>query len=127
MTFSEPCYCHVGEGLAGQPLQKAGQFNAHSAAVGPKGSDEKVIQISRLTCSCRNPAAAGQPGDSTLLFTSFFWIFLIKILLAISPMFFICFSIFFLQLSMDVRFSEKLVFFRKNHRCRRCRRQMAKF
>ena len=36
MTFSEPCYCHVGEGLAGQTLQKAGQVNAHAAAVGPQ-------------------------------------------------------------------------------------------
>ena len=46
LTFSEPCYCHVGEGLAGQPLQKAGQVNAHTAAVGPQGSDEKVMKIS---------------------------------------------------------------------------------
>ena len=51
LTFSEPCYCHVGEGLAGQPLQKAGQFNAHTAAVGPQGSEKKVMKISRLTCS----------------------------------------------------------------------------
>ena len=36
MTFSEPCYCHEGEGLAGQTLQKAGQVNAHAAAVGPQ-------------------------------------------------------------------------------------------
>ena len=45
LTFFEPCYCHVGEGLAGQPLQKAGQVNAHTAAVGPQGSDEKVMKI----------------------------------------------------------------------------------
>ena len=69
MTFSLPCYCHVGKGLAGQPLQKAGHFNAHSAAVGPQGSDEKVMKISRLTCSCRRPEAAGQPRESTLFFT----------------------------------------------------------
>ena len=52
-TLSELFYCHVGEGLAGQPLQKAGQVNAHAAAVGPQGSDEKVMKISKLTCSCR--------------------------------------------------------------------------
>ena len=43
----------MGEGLAGQPLQKAGQVNAHAAAVGLQGSDEKVMKISKLTCSCR--------------------------------------------------------------------------
>ena len=59
LMFSEPCYCHVGEGLAGQPRQKAGQDYAHAAAVGPQGSDEKVMKISRLTCSCRYPTAAG--------------------------------------------------------------------
>ena len=32
LTLSEPCYCHVGEGLAGQPLKKAGQVNAQAAA-----------------------------------------------------------------------------------------------
>ena len=52
-TLSELFYCHVGEGFAVQPLQKAGQVNAHAAAVGPQGSDEKVMKISKLTCSCR--------------------------------------------------------------------------
>ena len=36
-TLSEPCYCHVGEGLAGQPLDKAGQVNAQAAADGSTG------------------------------------------------------------------------------------------
>ena len=36
-TFSEPCYCHVGGGLAGQPLQKAGLVNAQAAADGATG------------------------------------------------------------------------------------------
>ena len=33
--------------------------------MGPQGSDEKVVKISRLTCSCRSPAAPGQPVDYT--------------------------------------------------------------
>ena len=30
-TLSEPCYCHVNEGLPGQPHQKAVQVNAQAA------------------------------------------------------------------------------------------------
>ena len=33
-TLSKPCNYHVGEGLAGQPLDKAGQVNAQAAADG---------------------------------------------------------------------------------------------
>ena len=36
-TLSEPCYCPVGEGLAGQPLDKAGQVNAQSTVDGSTG------------------------------------------------------------------------------------------
>ena len=56
-TLSEPCYCHVGEGLAGQPLQKAAQVHAQMAEDGPgqQGKDEQVLKFSRLTCSCSQP------------------------------------------------------------------------
>ena len=33
-TLSVPCYCHVGEELPGQPLQKAGHFNVQAASDG---------------------------------------------------------------------------------------------
>ena len=52
-TLSELFYCHVGEGLADKPLQKDGQVKAHAVAVEPHGSDEKVMKIFKLTCSCR--------------------------------------------------------------------------
>ena len=43
-TLSELFFCHVGEGLAGKLLQKAGQVKAHAAAVGhwdPTGQMKK--------------------------------------------------------------------------------------
>ena len=55
-TLSEPCYCHVGEGLPGQPLQKAVQVHAQVAedGRGEQGTDDKVMKFSRLACSCRS-------------------------------------------------------------------------
>ena len=68
-TLSKLCCCHMGEGLAGQPLQKAVEGNAQAEKMGQQGTDEKEMKISRLTCSCTSPAAAGQPGDSTFFLT----------------------------------------------------------
>ena len=41
-TLSEPCCCHVNEGLPGQPHQKAVQVHAQVAEDGPgeQGTDE---------------------------------------------------------------------------------------
>ena len=51
-TLSEPCYCHVGEGLPGQPLQKAVQVHAQVAedGRGEQGTDDKVMKSSRPAC-----------------------------------------------------------------------------
>ena len=55
-TLSEPCCCHVNEGLPGQPHQKAVQVHAQVAEDGPgeQGTDDKLMKFSRLTCSCRS-------------------------------------------------------------------------
>ena len=55
-TLSEPCYCHVDEGLPGHPHQKAVQVHAQVAEDGPgeQGTDDKVMKFSGLTCSCRS-------------------------------------------------------------------------
>ena len=55
-TLTEPCYCHVNEGLPGQPHQKAVQVHAKVAEDGPgeQGTDDKVMKFSGLTCSCRS-------------------------------------------------------------------------
>ena len=66
----------MGEGLAGQPLQKAVEGNAQAEKMGQQGTDEKEMKISRLTCSCTSPAATGQPGDSTVLYIVLYLIIL---------------------------------------------------
>ena len=55
-TLTEPCYCHVNEGLPGQPHKKAVQVHAQVAEDGPgeQGTDDKVMKFSGLTCSCRS-------------------------------------------------------------------------
>ena len=44
-TLSEPCYCHVNEGLPGQSHHKAVQVHAQVAKDGPgeQGTDYKVL------------------------------------------------------------------------------------
>ena len=59
------------------------------------------------SCSCRS----AWWFHITLYFI--FWIFLIKILLAISPMFFICFSIFFLTAQYECEVLRETRFFQK--------------
>ena len=69
-TLSEPCYYHVGEeGLLVSLYKKLAKSMPRQFQMGQQGKDEKVMKITRLTYSFRLPAAAGQPGDSTLFFT----------------------------------------------------------
>ena len=111
LTFSEPCYCHVGEGLAGQPLQKAGQVNAHAAAVGPQGSDEKAMKI----CSCRSAW-----WFHIVLYLTVLGFFDKNTFGHISYVFHLFFN-FFLTDQYGYGVLEKLVSFGKNHRYRRRR------
>ena len=65
-TLSEPCYCHVDEGLPGHPHQKAVQVHAQVAEDGPgeQGTDEILQADLQLQVSLVH-----------YYLVNFFWIF----------------------------------------------------
>ena len=98
-TLSVPCYCHVNEGLPGQPHQKAVQVHAQVAEDGPgeQGIDDKVMKFSRLTCSCSLVIVHYSLAN-------FFFYFFGLNTFGHSSYVFHLFCHFFLQISMDVGF-----------------------
>ena len=106
-TLFVPCYCHVGEELAGQPLQKAGHFNVQAASDGTTWERWKSNDW---------PAAALQVQVSLAIphcsLLKFFGFFLLKYFWPHLPCFSFVFQIFLAD-QYGCEFLENLVFSEK--------------